>query len=100
MRVCYAACGLVATNVFITDLGNGKCEYLFVKGDATPQVGGDCTNPINLFDGLICQTYLGAIFMLIQNADSLPAATYVPPDFDIWLTNVGLGSIVTAGAPC
>jgi hypothetical protein len=37
--------------------------------------------------------------MIISNFNGLSAANYVPPDFNKWLTNVGLASLVTAGGP-
>jgi hypothetical protein len=83
--------------VFIADLGNGRCAYSFLPGNGAAQTGGDCTNPINLFGGAICQTYQGSLSMFIQNADSLGAGAYVPPDFNRWLTNVGLAAVSTAG---
>ena len=88
-------CGNSSYLVVLNDGGNGQCEYTL--GIGSQYSFGSCTNAANLFDGLTCKTYLGDLVMQIQNVENR-TATYVAPDFQRWLTNIGLGSISTAGA--
>jgi hypothetical protein len=71
--------------VNIADQGNGICEGNYIDGPF------DCTVENNLFGGQKCKTYTGEILLQISHGDTQS------PDIQKWLTNVGLGDLVTAG---
>jgi hypothetical protein len=82
-------------SVTLSDNGDGTCTGSYYDGAST--VGFDCTTGYNLFGGQNCKTYLGYIYLNIWNIPNLNSSAYKPPDIQRWLTNVGLGALITAG---
>jgi hypothetical protein len=83
----------VTGGVIINDYGDGTCVF-------SAGTSGSCTVPSNgtMFRGSVCQTFKGDLLLIVENIENRPASTYLPPTFDTWLNNVGLGDLSTAGA--
>jgi hypothetical protein len=96
-RECFAGCGSGGESVYLRDLGNGTCQGLFERFSPPKYHLFDCGIPTILFGGGICQYFIGDLYLSIENAAGLPAATYIPPQFQTWLTNVGLGEVILVG---
>ncbi len=84
--VCDAS---LVTYVYITDNGYGICEGNYIDG--SQWMSFNCTVENNLFGGQKCKTYTGGIVLEINYGGTQW------PDTQKWLTNVGLGDLVTAG---
>jgi hypothetical protein len=88
--MCLAACDAsLVQNVSLTDLGTGSCGGFYFTGGS--KVLFDCAVENNLFGGQKCKTYRGEIFLSSNKSGAQSL------DFQKWLTNVGLGDLVTAG---
>jgi hypothetical protein len=88
--------------VYLNDNGDGTCAGAYVVEPLSDftipnRVSFNCTTVYNLFGGQTCKTYNGTISLQTQNTYNLGSVAYKAPDFQKWLTNVGLGSLVTAG---
>jgi hypothetical protein len=91
--MCLAVCDPVTGGVIINDYGDGTCAY-------SARTSGSCTFPSNdtIFGGNVCQTFEGDLLLIVENIETRPPSTYLPPTFDTWLNNVGLADLSTAGA--
>jgi hypothetical protein len=90
--MCCAVCAASpVTGVRLWDLGNGTCRGAYLPG-GNNWIEFNCTVENNVvFGGQKCKTYKGEIYlyMLVGSTEQ--------PDFQKWMTNVGLGDLVTAG---
>eukprot|EP00884_Botryococcus_braunii_P023049 jgi/Botrbrau1/9428/Bobra.0252s0052.1 len=85
----------VYTEIKIVDYGNGEA-------DCAGSIPGDprlflrpCT--FNMF-AVSCAQFTGSLTIYIKNSYNRSAETYVPPQIDQWLTNIGLGSLEVLGS--
>jgi hypothetical protein len=74
----------------ITDYGNGFALCIATVANLPP-IQIPCTD--NLF-GTNCAQFTGYLTISIQNSGNGTAQTYIPPDINKWLTNIGLGTLV------
>jgi hypothetical protein len=88
--VCDAS---IVTGLELADNGNGICkgQYSIKFGSQYERISFNCTVEHNLFGGQKCKTYTGAIELDINYGGTQSS------DVQKWLTNVGLGDLVTAG---
>lgn len=88
-----AVCGATDTEVQVTDYGNGTWAALYRSGGTVVPVNATG----NLF-GSNCSSFPGTLRLLASNPDLRGPLLYVPPSFQANLDNLGLGSLITAGA--
>jgi hypothetical protein len=91
-------CGNSRSTVTITDYGNGTCVSVARDTSQQPWMEdtGDCRG--SFFKGNSCGTFYGTINLRASNPGKLPAGTYKAPNFQDYLSAVGLGNLSVAGA--
>eukprot|EP00884_Botryococcus_braunii_P018865 jgi/Botrbrau1/5662/Bobra.0071s0008.1 len=84
-------CGMPNDAIEIRDFGNGTAGAVVVKNGtfSTVNIG------TNLFPGPACQTYLGSITLTAAYASN--STPYVPPAFQTWLSQLGVGLLQSIG---
>lgn len=85
-----AVCGSSTDFINIRDLGNGQCVSNSQVAPSTSFVAGNCTLP---YFKTTCGSYAGFLNIFIGNDFNATALTYVPPNIEKWLTNIGLANV-------
>lgn len=88
----FAVCGAADTQVVVTDFGNGTWTTVYSVGGVVVPLNS--TGP--LFNKT-CAAFPGNLQLIATNSQRLPATTYNGPEFQAYLTALGLGSLITAG---
>jgi hypothetical protein len=90
----HAECGTVDTELEVDDYGDGTCKTRYVAQTGASAVMGNCT--ANLF-GKTCSSFPGHLLLKALNPTNKSAANYIAPDFQKYLTALGLGGLISAG---
>jgi hypothetical protein len=88
-----AVCGVATDNIFIRDLGNGSCAATSIINGVVRQ--NTCNAPIF---STPCGSFAGILQIFVANELALNVTTYVQPNINLWLTNLGLSQITILGS--